>query len=94
MTDASAPAASPDTPRHALHASVRRVAIVVNPLGGAGAHARFIALKHPEAQAWRTALLEAGVITDVRDDTIRFGFGLYQDEADLERLIGVCRRLF
>ena len=69
-------------------------AIVVNPLGGEGAHARFIALKHPEAQAWRTALLEAGVITDVRDDTIRFGFGLYQDEADLERLIGVCRRLF
>jgi len=34
MTDASAPAASPDTPRHALHASVRRVAIVVNPLSG------------------------------------------------------------
>ena len=69
-------------------------AIVVNPLGGEGAHARFIALRHPEAQAWRTALLEAGVITDVRDDTIRFGFGLYQDEADLDRLIGVCRRLF
>jgi diacylglycerol kinase family enzyme len=34
MTDASAPAASPETPRHALHASVRRVAIVVNPLSG------------------------------------------------------------
>ena len=34
MTDASAPAASPDTPRRALHASVRRVAIVVNPLSG------------------------------------------------------------
>lgn len=34
MTDASAPAASPDTPRPALHASIRRVAIVVNPLSG------------------------------------------------------------
>lgn len=34
MTDASAPAASPDTPRRALHASIRRVAIVVNPLSG------------------------------------------------------------
>ena len=34
MTDASAPAASSDAPRRALHASIRRVAIVVNPLSG------------------------------------------------------------
>ncbi|WP_312781520.1 diacylglycerol kinase family protein [Brevundimonas sp.] len=34
MTDASGPAASPDTHRRALHASIRRVAIVVNPLSG------------------------------------------------------------
>ena len=34
MTDASAPAASPDTPRRALHGSIRKVAIVVNPLSG------------------------------------------------------------
>ena len=34
MIDASAPAASPDAPLRALHASIRKVAIVVNPLSG------------------------------------------------------------
>jgi selenocysteine lyase/cysteine desulfurase len=53
-----------------------------------------MALKHADAQAWRARLLEANVVTDVRDDTIRFGFGLYQDPDDVERLIAVCDRLF
>lgn len=68
----------------------------LNPLegDGEGARARFLALRHPDAQAWRASLLEAGVITDVRDDTLRFGFGLYQDAADVERLIALCSRLF
>ena len=35
----------------------------------------------------------SGVVTDVRDDTIRFGFGLYQDEADLQRMIETCERV-
>lgn len=69
-------------------------AAVLNPVVGDVPRARFIALKHPEAQAWRAALLDANVVTDVRDDTIRFGFGLYQDDADVERLIAVCGRLF
>jgi len=67
---------------------------VLNPVVGDAPRARFLALKHPDAQDWRARLLEAGVITDVRDDTIRFGFGLYQDAADVERLIAICRRLF
>ena len=69
-------------------------ATVLNPVTGDGPRARFLALKHPEAQDWRAALLASGVVTDVRDDTIRFGFGLYQDEADLERVIAICGRLF
>ena len=69
-------------------------ATVLNPVAGVGPRARFIALKHPDAQAWRAALLAANVVTDVRDDTIRFGFGLYQDADDVERLNTVCRRLF
>ena len=36
----------------------------------------------------------ADVVTDVRDDVIRFGFGLYQDDEDVERLIKTCARLF
>jgi selenocysteine lyase/cysteine desulfurase len=38
-------------------------------------------------------LLSAGVVTDVRDDVIRFGFGLYQDAEDVDRLIAACRAL-
>lgn len=69
-------------------------ATVINQVVGTGPRARFLALKHGDAQAWRARLLEANVVTDVRDDTIRFGFGLYQDMEDVERLISVCDRLF
>lgn len=70
-------------------------ATVLNPVTGDNApRARFLALKHRDAQSWRARLLETNVVTDVRDDVIRFGFGLYQTEEDVERLIGVCRRLF
>ncbi len=67
---------------------------VLNPVVGDGPRARFLALKHPQAQTWRAALLAANVVTDVRDDIIRFGFGLYQDADDVERLIATCKRLF
>jgi len=66
---------------------------IVNPVEGNAPRARFLALRHPQAQAWRAALLAADVVTDVRDDTIRFGFGLYQDEGDVERLTAVCARV-
>jgi len=29
----------------------------------------------------------------VRDDTVRFGFGLYQDADDVDRLIAICDRV-
>ncbi len=64
---------------------------ILNPVVGDGTRARFLALRHPNAQAWRATLLAAGVVTDVRDDVIRFGFGLYQDAADVDRLIAACR---
>lgn len=70
-------------------------ATILNPVtGDNAARARFLALKHKDAQAWRARLLEANVVTDVRDEVIRFGFGLYQDDADVERLIETCKRLF
>jgi len=67
-------------------------ATLINPLTGDAGRARFLAFRHDDAPAWRAWLLDAGVVTDVRDDVIRFGFGLYQDEADVERLIAVCRQ--
>jgi len=72
-------------------AGVLKEAEILNPVVGDAARARFLALRHPDAQAWRAKLLAAGVVTDVRDDVIRFGFGLYQDAADVERLIAACR---
>src|SRR5690606_32387873 len=65
----------------------------LNPIGDETTRARFLALRHPDAQTWRSRLLDAGVVTDVRDDVIRFGFGLYQDQADVDQLIGICKRV-
>ncbi|TFW11794.1 aminotransferase class V-fold PLP-dependent enzyme [Brevundimonas intermedia] len=65
----------------------------LNPVIGDAPRARFLALRHPDAQAWCTGLRQADVVTDVRDDVIRFGFGLYQDAEDVDRLIAACRSL-
>ncbi|KAK0341081.1 hypothetical protein LTR94_027881, partial [Friedmanniomyces endolithicus] len=65
----------------------------LNPAAPFGARARFLALRHPKASAWRQALLEKGDDADDRDDVLRFGFGLYQDRSDVERLIQICRDL-
>ena len=62
----------------------------MNPVQGNGPRARFLAFRHPQAQAWQQALIGVGVVTDVRADTIRFGFGLYQDAADVDQLIQKC----
>ncbi|MDZ4691957.1 class V aminotransferase [Terricaulis sp.] len=44
---------------------------------------RFLSLRHPNATAWKSSLMSANVITDARDDILRIGFGLYQDQADV-----------
>jgi len=64
---------------------------ILNPVVGEAPRARFLALRDARASDWRAQLQAAGVITDVRDDVIRFGFGLYQDADDVERLIAICR---
>ena len=68
-------------------------ATLINPIGDETARARYLALRHPEAPAWKAALLDAGIVTDVRDDVIRFGFGLYQDADDVARLVEICARV-
>lgn len=67
-----------------------RKAELLNPVEGDGPRARFLAFRHADAQGWKAALQAANVITDVRDDTIRFGFGLYQDASDVDRLVEAC----
>nr|WP_165837094.1 class V aminotransferase [Phenylobacterium hankyongense] len=65
---------------------------LLNPLDGRP-HARFLAFRHPEAQAWKAALMAAEVVTDVRDDVLRVGLSLYHEAADLERFCAACRAL-
>ncbi len=75
--------------RDALLADLPVEAELLNP----GSPARFIALRSPRAQAWQAALAAEDIITDVRGDVLRIGFGLYQTLADVERLREALRRL-
>jgi len=65
---------------------------LLNPLDGA-AHARFLALRSPNAQRWYADLKTQNCITDVRGEVLRIGFGIYQDEEDVDRLIGLLGAL-
>jgi selenocysteine lyase/cysteine desulfurase len=60
---------------------------------GNGPHARFLAYQGAQAVAVHAALEAAHVITDVRADVLRIGFGLYQDAADVDRLVAITRTL-
>lgn len=51
--------------------------------------ARFLALQGAEAPALHTMLDQRGVVTDLRGDVLRIGFGLYQDEADVDALLAI-----
>jgi selenocysteine lyase/cysteine desulfurase len=59
---------------------------LLNPLDGR-AHARFLAFRSPDAQRWYAELKAENCITDVRGDVLRIGFGIYQDEDDVDRLV-------
>ena len=60
---------------------------LLNPLEGGG-HARFLAFRSASAQRLYASLKDQNVITDVRGDVLRIGFGIYQDEDDVDRLVG------
>lgn len=65
---------------------------LINPPDG-GPHARFLAFRHPQAPAWKAALMEKDVVVDVRDDVLRIGLSIYHDETDLDRFCAACRGL-
>jgi selenocysteine lyase/cysteine desulfurase len=60
---------------------------LLNPLDG-GPHARFLAYRGERATVLHASLGEREVVTDVRGDVLRIGFGIYQDEEDVDRLVG------
>lgn len=63
---------------------------LLNP-SGSGNHARFLAYKGPDTAALHADLESRNVITDVRGDVLRIGFGLYQDVEDVDRLVEILR---
>jgi selenocysteine lyase/cysteine desulfurase len=65
---------------------------LLNPLDGRS-HARFLAFRSPEAQRWYSGLKAQNCITDVRGDVLRIGFGIYQDEEDVDRLLQLLGNL-
>jgi selenocysteine lyase/cysteine desulfurase len=75
--------------REALLAALPLDAELLNP----GSPARFVALRSPEAARWKAALEAEDVIVDVRGDVLRIGFGLYQDQRDLDGLLWALGRL-
>ena len=48
----------------------------------------FVTFRTEQAREWSARLREARVITDAREDRLRFGFGVYQDAADVDALLG------
>ena len=65
---------------------------LLNPLVD-GPHARFLAYRGPSAPSLHAALEARNVITDVRGDVLRIGFGIYQDVQDVDRLVDILSNL-
>jgi selenocysteine lyase/cysteine desulfurase len=65
---------------------------LLNPLDSEP-HARFLAFRSPNAQRWCSEFEAQNIVTDVRGDVLRIGFGLYQDEDDVDALAGAARQL-
>jgi selenocysteine lyase/cysteine desulfurase len=53
----------------------------------------FLAFSLPDAEAWQARLAAAGIVTDRRGERLRFGFGIYQTEAEVEALLARLRAL-
>jgi selenocysteine lyase/cysteine desulfurase len=53
---------------------------------------QFLSFRTSDAKALSAELETRNVITDARDDRLRFGFGPYQDEADVEQLLTRLRK--
>ncbi|HEX8937203.1 MAG TPA: class V aminotransferase [Sphingomicrobium sp.] len=72
----------------AVGATALGEAELLNPLDGeSDRHARFLAVRSPNAQRWYAELKAKRCITDVRGDVLRIGFAIYQDDGDVDRLL-------
>jgi len=75
-----------------LSETVLADAELLNSLG-TDPHARFLAFRSADAQHWYAELQARDCLTDVRGDVLRVGFGIYQDDSDVERLLGLLAQI-
>lgn len=65
---------------------------LVTPVAS-GFHGRFLTYRTDQAGALQEALTKNGIITDHRGDRLRFGFGIYHDRDDIDRLVRGIERI-
>ncbi|MGB5723901.1 MAG: class V aminotransferase, partial [Parasphingorhabdus sp.] len=65
---------------------------LLNPIEGEP-HARFLAFRGGSAPRLHDILADKNVVTDVRGDVLRIGFGLYHDREDVSRLTKIIGQL-
>jgi selenocysteine lyase/cysteine desulfurase len=53
----------------------------------------FLTFRTEDAGDLHRRLLAAGIVTDHRGDRLRFGFGIYHDDEDIDRLMDALRRV-
>ena len=75
-----------------LKGTVLAGAELLNPLG-AEPHARFLAFRSPGAPQWYADLKARDCLTDVRGDVLRVGFGIYQDEPDVNAILDLLSQI-
>ncbi len=54
---------------------------------------RFLTFRTPDAAHIDEELSKQSIVVDHRDDRLRIGFGIYQTEGDVTRLVDACRRI-
>lgn len=62
------------------------------PARGSNRRGNFLTFRRDDAQDVSRRLSDIGVVTDARADRLRFGFGLYHDLEDVERIAAACAR--
>ncbi|MGH9247638.1 MAG: aminotransferase class V-fold PLP-dependent enzyme [Acidimicrobiales bacterium] len=69
------------------------VEALVPERGGVPDRGNFLTLRLPEAADLHRRLLDDNVVTDVRGDRLRIGFGVYHDPEDVDELVSRLRHL-
>jgi kynureninase len=64
----------------------------VTPVAPDIARGHFLTFETPQARAIHDRLAAAGIVTDVRADRIRFGFGCYHVADDIAAAVAAIRR--